>query len=369
MNVCKSSDGSCYACQLTDLYIYAVSAYSNELGTYYDPYSEGCGCTKYAARNIDNISMLSCTNDNNNSTETYSCNSAPSDYFDNYVDVHGRLLTDHYASDRGTANGSYKEPGECPLGNYTFVGKLKYRWKNEVTEELINTLTYTFPCDPDSNNVSPWYGVCGGGTTSEVTCNRIVDDYDTGCGENKSGNMKGHHILTLSANADLETRYNNFAKNISNIIFNLKKTNKSHHIGGGIIGLCGSGRVDDCWSIISGIGFSAPDVQELYCTGSNYQIALKIAISSEDFIEKGYAYIKGKVILYSGGTGGKTPCCNDDFDGTPLGEYTFTLNGENNFNPNNIKLNAQDLGELNSADYFENMSISICITITEIQFL
>lgn len=369
MNVCKSSDGSCYKCQPTDLYIYAVLAGSNELGTFYDPYLEECGCVKYAARNISNISTLNCTDNNNGSTETYSCGTAGSDYFDNYVDGYGRLLTDHYAADNGSANGSYKKPGECPLENYTFVGKLKYRWKNGVTEELISALKYTFPCDPTNYNNSPWYGGCGGGTTSQVECNRIVDDYDMECGENKSGNMKGHHILTLSANESLAARYNNFAKNISNKIFNLKKTNQLHHIGGGIIGLCGSGAVDDCWSAISDINFSAPDIQESYCTAGNYQIALKIAISSEDFTEKGYASIKGTVRLYNGGTDGKTPCCNVDFDGTILQEYPFTLNGENNFNPNNIKLNAQDLGELNSADYFEDINVGICISITEIKFL
>lgn len=369
MNVCKSSDGSCYGCLVTDLYIYAVSASSSELGTFYDPYLPECGCTKYAARNISNISMLNCTNNNDNSKEQFNCGTAGSDYFDNYVDGYGRLLTNHYAAENGSGNGSYTKPGECPLENYTFVGKLKYYWKNGVTEELINTLTYTFPCDPENYNVSPWYGGCGGGTTSEVTCNRTVDDYDTECGENKSGNTKGHHILTLSADQSLQDRYDAFAKNISNKIFSLKKTNQQHHIGGGNIGVCESGGVDDCWSIISEIGFSAPDVQEEYCTASNYQIALKIAISSEDFTKKGYASIKGKVRLYTGGTGGKTPCCSDDFDGTILEEYNFTLNGQNNFNPNNIKLNAQDLGELNSADYFEDMSISICITITEIQFL
>lgn len=353
------------------IYIYGVSAGSSELGTFHSPFLEECTCGNgYSVKTRSGTDNLNCKNDGigNCDYTTFGCSTNSTDTYENKIDSYGRLITDRTVTEQGGANGSLIVEGDCPPENYNFVGKRDYLWKNGVTQKLISTLTYAFPCDPDNFNNSPWYGSCGGGDLKSESCSfrRYSSNADPGCNESCGLSAQSlTAIENLNGLQTLEQRYSVYAVQISNKIFELVKNNSPHSDGIGGITQCGDGAKDDCWGIVESIFFS-PDING--CNASNSQIALKVAVSSEDFSKK-YASIKGKVILYSGGTGGKTPCCNDDFDGTIENEYSFNLDGSSNFTPNGLELSAQDLGSLNSANYNESVTFNICVSIEKIKFL
>lgn len=369
MNVCNSANNGCSTCAPPILFIYGLTAGSNNAGQFHEPFLGECPCGGgYGLKTIQQSQKSECLADGygNGDFTTFNCSTTYTNKYTNKIDSYGRLITDQEITDSGGANGSLiagtLDPGSCYPENYRLIGKRNIKIKNGETINNTNYLKYTFPCDPDNFNNSPWYGSCAtAGEYSSETCNSRSSTFsDEQCDE-------GYIITSVKEKLDnyksLQDRYNGYVKAATNKIFTLIKDNKLHSDGAGGVIKCGSGGKDDCWSPVESISFP-PDING--CTAGNSRIALKIATYQLNF-SKRYKSISGKVILYDGGTPGTTPCCSDNFNGTIEAQYSFTLKGSNNFNPNGLELAASDLGELNSADY-NGASFSICISIDKIEF-
>ena len=69
-------------------------------------------------------------------------------------------------------------------------------------------------------------------------------------------------------------------------------------------------------------------------------------------------------IFYYGGTNGKTPCCDDDFDGTVVKEQGYSLSTGSTFKEDYY---AADGGEVTN-ESLEDEQLSYCYTIDNISF-
>jgi len=143
------------------------------------------------------------------------------------------------------------------------------------------------------------------------------------------------------------------------------KDNKSQDCNGTT---CGEGK-DACWQLysapyffIADNGLSNPDA----ISTTAQKLKFKIATIKEGF-DKTYKSVSGTVKFYYGGTGGKTPCCNDDFDGTVLKEAGYSISAGSTFK--NILL-ASDAGDLDNNDQSAvGQAIYICSTVDSLSFI
>lgn len=372
MKVCNSANNGCSSCAPPQLFIYGLTAGSDNAGLLHEPFLGGeCPCGGgYGMKTIQQLQDYQCLADGygNGDRTTFNCSTVYTNKYTNKIDSYGRLITDQEITDSGGANGSLivgtLDSGPCYPENYKLIGKRNIKIINGEAVNNTNFLEYTFPCQEGSDPArSPWYGSCAtaGEYDSETCDSRSSAFSEEQCDEGYIGTSVKEKLSNYQS---LQDRYNSYIKPATNKIFTLKKNNSLHSNGGGGVIRCGSGGKDDCWSTVESIYFP-PDIDG--CTAGNSRIALRVATYQENF-SKTYKSIGGKVILYDGGIPGTTPCCNNNFNGTIGAQYSFTLIGSNNFNPNGLALTASNLGELNSADY-NGEAFSICISIDKIEFL
>lgn len=129
---------------------------------------------------------------------------------------------------------------------------------------------------------------------------------------------------------------------------------------------CGEGR-DACWVAAGGFSIADNNLDDPNASSTTSQkLKFKIAAPKEGF-SKTYKSISGRVIFYYGGTGGKTPCCDNDFDGTIAEERSYSISASSIFKDNYF---AVDCGEFDNDDQsLVGETINICYTVDKIQFI
>jgi hypothetical protein len=95
-------------------------------------------------------------------------------------------------------------------------------------------------------------------------------------------------------------------------------------------------------------------------------LKFKISAIKEGF-DKKYKSISGTVKFYYGGTEGKTPCCNDDFDGTVVKQAGYSISAGSTFKNGYL---ASDAGDFNNDDQsLVGQTINICYIIDSVSFI
>ena len=132
---------------------------------------------------------------------------------------------------------------------------------------------------------------------------------------------------------------------------------------------CGSGNKDDCWGFYTADYFFLNDnnLDDPNANSTNFQkLKFKMATIKEGF-DKTYKSVSGKLKFYYGGTGGKTPCCNDDFDGTVLKEAGYSISAGSTFKNDYL---ASDAGDIDNSDQSAvGEAIYICSTVDSVSFI
>jgi hypothetical protein len=129
---------------------------------------------------------------------------------------------------------------------------------------------------------------------------------------------------------------------------------------------CGEDK-DACWGVFNG-SFSIADnnLDDPNATSTTSQkLKFKIGTIKEGF-DKTYKTVSGKVKFYYGGTDGKTPCCNEDFDGTVVKEADYSISAGPTFKNDYL---ASDSGDFDNSDQgLVGETIGICYTIDNIKY-
>lgn len=132
---------------------------------------------------------------------------------------------------------------------------------------------------------------------------------------------------------------------------------------------CGDGDKDDCWELYTGPYFFLNDnnLDDPNANSTNSQkLKFKMATIKEGF-DKTYKSVSGTVKFYYGGTGGKNPCCNDDFDGTVVKETGYSISAGSEFKNDYL---ASDAGDIDNSDQSAvGEAIYICSTIDSVSFM
>jgi hypothetical protein len=132
-------------------------------------------------------------------------------------------------------------------------------------------------------------------------------------------------------------------------------------------GKCGDGKKDDCWGITSSFSITDNNLDDPSANSTTSQkLKFKIAAPKEGFDEK-YKSISGRVIFYYGGTEGKTPCCDDDFDGTIVEEKSYSISSGPTFKDDYFAVDCGDFDNDNQSLVGE--TINICYTVDNISFI
>jgi hypothetical protein len=132
-------------------------------------------------------------------------------------------------------------------------------------------------------------------------------------------------------------------------------------------GKCGDGKKDDCWGSASPFSIVDNNLDDPNANSTTSQkLKFKIAAPKEGF-DKKYKSISGRVILYYGGTEGKTPCCDDDFDGTVVGENSYSISAGQTFKDDYFAANCGAFDNDDQSSVGE--TINICYTIDRITFI
>jgi hypothetical protein len=130
---------------------------------------------------------------------------------------------------------------------------------------------------------------------------------------------------------------------------------------------CGEGK-DACWALYTGPYFFITDnnLDDPNANSTTAQkLKFKVATIKEGF-DKTYKSVSGKVKFYYGGTDGKTPCCNDDFDGTVVKEGGYSISAGSTFKDYLLASDGVDLD--NSDQSAVGQNIYVCTTIDNISF-
>ena len=132
---------------------------------------------------------------------------------------------------------------------------------------------------------------------------------------------------------------------------------------------CGNGNKDDCWGFYLQEYFFLNDnnLDDPNANSTNFQkLKFKMATIKEGF-DKTYKSVSGTVKFYYGGTDGKNPCCNDDFDGTVLKETGYSISAGSTFKNNYL---ASDAGDIDNSDQSAvGEAIYICSTVDSVEFI
>jgi len=97
------------------------------------------------------------------------------------------------------------------------------------------------------------------------------------------------------------------------------------------------------------------------------KLKFKIATLKEGF-DKKYKSVSGTVNFYYGGTGGKTPCCDDDFDGTVVQSAGYSISAGSTFK-NDYFASSVIATFTNSDQSYVGETICPCYTIDSVSFI
>jgi hypothetical protein len=129
---------------------------------------------------------------------------------------------------------------------------------------------------------------------------------------------------------------------------------------------CGEGK-DACWGGAACFGISDDNLSDPNATSTIAQkLKFKIGTAKEGFSKK-YTSVSGKVKFYYGGTGEKTPCCNEDFDGTVVKEAGYSISSASTFKNDYLASDAGDFD--NSNQGLVGQTICSCYTIDNVSFI
>lgn len=161
---------------------------------------------------------------------------------------------------------------------------------------------------------------------------------------------------------DLQFFYGLCQSSVSTKI-NIFKNNNAQNCDGTT---CGEGK-DACWGAAGSFSIVDNNLDDPNANSTTSQkLKFKIATPKEGF-DKKYKSISGRVIFYYGGTGGKTPCCDDDFDGTIAEERSYSISAGSTFKDDYFAI---DCGEFDNDDQsLVGETINICYTVDNIEFI
>jgi hypothetical protein len=130
---------------------------------------------------------------------------------------------------------------------------------------------------------------------------------------------------------------------------------------------CGGGK-DDCWNGGGCFGISDNNLDDPNAVSTTAQeLQFKIGTLKEGF-DKKYRSVSGTVKFYYGGTGGKTPCCDDDFDGTVVESAGYSISAGSTFK-NDYFASGVIAQFSNSNQSLVGETICPCYTIDSVSFI
>jgi hypothetical protein len=167
---------------------------------------------------------------------------------------------------------------------------------------------------------------------------------------------------TYSSLRDLQFFYG-LAQSSAGKKADILKDNKPQNCAGST---CGEGK-DACWGGGGCFGISDNNLDDPEAnTTTSQKLKFKIGTAKEGF-DKTYKSVSGKVKFYYGGTGGKTPCCDDDFDGTVVKEVGYSISAGSTFKNDFL---ASDAGDFDNNDQsLVGETICPCYTIDSVSFI
>jgi hypothetical protein len=233
---------------------------------------------------------------------------------------------------------------------------------------------YTFGADATSVTVSAGSRCNPSETRTTETC-KITDPDDLGvtcdgqeC-ENEPGEFECGRFLRCDDKQDYTSEKNleffyGLAQSSASKKVDILKDNKPQNCAGTT---CGEGK-DACWQLYTAPYFFITDnnLDDPNANSTTSQkLKFKVTVLKEGF-DKTYKSVSGTVKFYYGGTGGKNPCCNDDFDGTVVKEGGYSISTDSTFKNNLLASDGVDLD--NSDQSAVGQNIYVCTTIDNISF-
>jgi hypothetical protein len=215
--------------------------------------------------------------------------------------------------------------------------------------ELDPTITTTVTCTKETISANASYDI-------PVTC-------DPCCSTGDKKQCNATTTTSINDKRDLSFFYNLCQSSVSTKI-GILEANQPQNCDGTT---CGEGK-DACWGGGGCFGISDNNLDDPNAASTTAQkLKFKIATIKEGF-DKKYKSVSGKVKFYYGGTDGKTPCCDDDFDGTVVKEAGYSISsGSSTFKNDYL---ASDAGDFDNNDQTHvGETICPCITIDNVSLI
>lgn len=357
-NSCSSQNNGCEACAPS------LSFFGLEASTSLNKIGYSCltndgsgGCKVFSSSNMrakaqasETATWEGCNDSGSNSCSDWSYSRSRSFYIYN-VDEYGNLETDIESQSEGDSS--------CSCGGCISVICLN---DEDCTCSQSPESTVVSTCTENSTDSS--------NTVNQICTGKCCPLVDPGCsGPDLDSTLDQTFIssdsTTLSGEKSLSFFYG-LARSSANKKYTILRSNGAQNANGD---KCGNGGQDDCWGGggCFGISDNNLDVSPEPCGTTAQKIAFKIATLKEGF-DKKYKSVSGKVKFYYGGTEGKTPCCNDDFDGTVVKETGFSISASSSTFKDDYL--ASDAGDIDNSDQSHvGETICPCYTIDNASFL
>lgn len=167
-----------------------------------------------------------------------------------------------------------------------------------------------------------------------------------------------------SSPVDLQFIYSSLCEPSATTKIGILTDNQSQNCDGA---KCGDGGKDDCWGDASSFLIADNNLDDPEAnTTTSQKLKFKIGTLKEGF-DKTYKSVSGTVKFYYGGEGGKTPCCDDDFDGTVVKETGYSISAGSEFKSDYL---ASDAGDFDNNDQSHvGETIDICYTVDNVSFI
>lgn len=243
------------------------------------------------------------------------------------------------------------------------------------------------PCDEDHvmpglatcgcENNPPIIASCGSGGTCTESFDTLANNatYITPQGHGYcDGEVNGYTGCELTTNTNLTDRKGikdlyDLCKSSMQTKMVILESNAPQDCNGTT---CGEGP-DACWSTTSSFGIGDNNLNDPSGTSTIAQkIKFKIGAAKEGFDEK-YRSISGKVIFYIPSEEDieqdRTPCCNNDFDGSIVEEIKYALTAGSTFKDNYYAVDCGQFDDTSESLVGVEEIISICYTVDEINFI
>jgi hypothetical protein len=249
--------------------------------------------------------------------------------------------------------------GSC---NSRSVGASQYSCYESSSEDVSCTTSTTTSTGSDSLNNAMLY-LCGGLYARTLECR--TDPSNLSCYRamlySKSRNYNTSNVTNISNDKDLDFFFG-IAVSSVNTKIDIYEFNKPQNSNGDN---CGEGK-DACWEGAGSFQIADNNLDDPNATSTTAQkLKFKIGTPKEEF-NKEYKSVSGKVYFYYDGDG-KTPCCDEDFDGTVVKEQDYSISAGETFKNDYF---ASDAGDFDNNDQsLVGKTINICYTIDNVSFI